>query len=281
MVEGMGADVVDINMGCPVPKIAKHQAGCSLMKEPEHAARIVAAMVQGGVDSGDREDAQGLGRHPDQRRRRGRARRAGRRRGHHRARTHGPAELHRPGRLGLRGRGGASRLDSGVRLRRLRGAAADRRSPAPGRERRVRRPRRAAQPVDSRAGHRHARGPGTSCRQCRRARALPARVHRPAARRSLARDRGLPPSRSGRARRTRSAGQEPRALGGEQGACACARGTPRASTAARTCGLPSTPRRRSPNCATSSTASSAPPRGSRPAPAADDAVDDAALLAGH
>jgi tRNA-dihydrouridine synthase B len=33
-------------MGCPVPKIAKHNAGCSLMKEPEHAAAIVAAMVK-------------------------------------------------------------------------------------------------------------------------------------------------------------------------------------------------------------------------------------------
>jgi len=46
VVEGMGADVVDINMGCPVPKIAKHNAGCSLMREPEHAARIVAAMAK-------------------------------------------------------------------------------------------------------------------------------------------------------------------------------------------------------------------------------------------
>ena len=26
-------------MGCPVPKIAKHNAGCSLMREPEHAQR--------------------------------------------------------------------------------------------------------------------------------------------------------------------------------------------------------------------------------------------------
>ena len=45
VVEGMGADAVDINMGCPVPKIAKHQAGCALMKEPGHAARIVQAMA--------------------------------------------------------------------------------------------------------------------------------------------------------------------------------------------------------------------------------------------
>ena len=46
IVEGMGADVVDVNMGCPVPKIAKHQAGCSLMREPAHAAAIVSAMTR-------------------------------------------------------------------------------------------------------------------------------------------------------------------------------------------------------------------------------------------
>ena len=46
IVEGMGADIVDINMGCPVPKIAKHSAGCSLMREPAHAAAIVGAMAK-------------------------------------------------------------------------------------------------------------------------------------------------------------------------------------------------------------------------------------------
>ncbi|MBI2833456.1 MAG: tRNA-dihydrouridine synthase family protein, partial [Acidobacteria bacterium] len=46
IVEGMGANVVDVNMGCPVPKIAKHNAGCSLMREPEHAATVVAAMTK-------------------------------------------------------------------------------------------------------------------------------------------------------------------------------------------------------------------------------------------
>ncbi|HEX5068908.1 MAG TPA: tRNA dihydrouridine synthase DusB [Vicinamibacterales bacterium] len=45
VVEGMGADVIDINMGCPVPKIAKHNAGCSLMREPAHAASVVRAMT--------------------------------------------------------------------------------------------------------------------------------------------------------------------------------------------------------------------------------------------
>jgi nifR3 family TIM-barrel protein len=46
VVEAMGADVVDINMGCPVPKIAKHHAGCSLMRDPAHAASIVSAMTR-------------------------------------------------------------------------------------------------------------------------------------------------------------------------------------------------------------------------------------------
>jgi tRNA-dihydrouridine synthase B len=46
IVEGMGADIVDVNMGCPVPKIAKHNAGCSLMREPHHAASVIGAMVK-------------------------------------------------------------------------------------------------------------------------------------------------------------------------------------------------------------------------------------------
>jgi tRNA-dihydrouridine synthase B len=46
IVEGMGADIVDINMGCPVPKISKHNAGCSLMREPAHAAAVVGAMTK-------------------------------------------------------------------------------------------------------------------------------------------------------------------------------------------------------------------------------------------
>jgi tRNA-dihydrouridine synthase B len=46
IVESMGADMVDVNMGCPVPKIAKHNAGCSLMREPAHAAGVIAAMTK-------------------------------------------------------------------------------------------------------------------------------------------------------------------------------------------------------------------------------------------
>ena len=46
IVEGMGADIVDVNMGCPVRKIARHNAGCSLMREPAHAADVIRAMTR-------------------------------------------------------------------------------------------------------------------------------------------------------------------------------------------------------------------------------------------
>jgi tRNA-dihydrouridine synthase B len=37
-------DVIDINMGCPAPKIAGSRSGSALMKEPELAARIIRAV---------------------------------------------------------------------------------------------------------------------------------------------------------------------------------------------------------------------------------------------
>jgi tRNA-dihydrouridine synthase B len=46
VIESIGADIVDVNMGCPVPKIAKGNAGCRLMREPGRAAAVIAAMVK-------------------------------------------------------------------------------------------------------------------------------------------------------------------------------------------------------------------------------------------
>lgn len=42
MAEKRGADFVDINMGCPVPKITKGKDGCALMREPELAREIIS-----------------------------------------------------------------------------------------------------------------------------------------------------------------------------------------------------------------------------------------------
>ena len=46
MVEASGADMIDFNMGCPVPKIVNNGEGSALMKNPRLAHDILAAMVK-------------------------------------------------------------------------------------------------------------------------------------------------------------------------------------------------------------------------------------------
>ncbi|MGQ9731171.1 MAG: tRNA dihydrouridine synthase DusB [Candidatus Zipacnadales bacterium] len=45
-VEAAGADIVDINMGCPVRKVRKSGAGCELMRDPERAVACARAAVK-------------------------------------------------------------------------------------------------------------------------------------------------------------------------------------------------------------------------------------------
>ena len=45
-LEASGCDFLDINMGCPMPKIANSGDGCGLMRTPELAQRIVEAVVR-------------------------------------------------------------------------------------------------------------------------------------------------------------------------------------------------------------------------------------------
>ena len=146
IVEGMGADIVDVNMGCPVPKIAKHNAGCSLMREPAHAAAVIAAMakavkipvtvkMRAGWNDAER-NAPMLARMVEDA-------------GAAAVTVHGrtAAQSYTGSRTGTWSRSIAETLDdSGVRQRRLRRAGADRRARwRAGVERRARRPRRAAQ----------------------------------------------------------------------------------------------------------------------------------------
>jgi tRNA-dihydrouridine synthase B len=45
MVEDAGADIVDLNFGCPVRKVTKTGAGATLIEDPDRAAQIVAAVA--------------------------------------------------------------------------------------------------------------------------------------------------------------------------------------------------------------------------------------------
>ena len=38
-----GVDVIDLNMGCPVPKVCKTGAGAALLKDPDTAVAVARA----------------------------------------------------------------------------------------------------------------------------------------------------------------------------------------------------------------------------------------------
>jgi tRNA-dihydrouridine synthase B len=47
VVAEAGADLVDINMGCPVPKVRKTGAGAALLADPERAIAVARAAIEG------------------------------------------------------------------------------------------------------------------------------------------------------------------------------------------------------------------------------------------
>ncbi len=44
-VEGQGARIIDINMGCPSKRVTTGWSGSALMREPDHALRLIEAVV--------------------------------------------------------------------------------------------------------------------------------------------------------------------------------------------------------------------------------------------
>lgn len=45
IAEGNGADILDINMGCPARKVTSGYSGSALMQDPDHALRLIEATV--------------------------------------------------------------------------------------------------------------------------------------------------------------------------------------------------------------------------------------------
>jgi tRNA-dihydrouridine synthase B len=45
VLEGLGADVIDVNLGCPVRKVVSDGCGAALLKEPEQVGRVLDAMI--------------------------------------------------------------------------------------------------------------------------------------------------------------------------------------------------------------------------------------------
>ncbi|MCC6954076.1 MAG: tRNA-dihydrouridine synthase [Deltaproteobacteria bacterium] len=44
MAQDSGAEIVDINSGCPVPKVVRRGGGCELMRQPIHMAQMLTAV---------------------------------------------------------------------------------------------------------------------------------------------------------------------------------------------------------------------------------------------
>ena len=54
-----GADLIDLNMGCPVPKVCKTGAGAALIKDPDTAVAVARAAREGSGPAGHRQAALG------------------------------------------------------------------------------------------------------------------------------------------------------------------------------------------------------------------------------
>ena len=46
MLEGQGAQIIDINMGCPAKKVVNGYSGSALMRDPDHALTLIEAVVR-------------------------------------------------------------------------------------------------------------------------------------------------------------------------------------------------------------------------------------------
>ena len=98
--EALGPDGIDVNMGCPVPKVAGNGAGSALMKDPAKCAAIVSAVkAQHGL-ARHRKDPGRLGQGAQKRCGGGQSLRGGRGRRHRRPRADPGPDVHGPTPIG-------------------------------------------------------------------------------------------------------------------------------------------------------------------------------------
>ncbi len=46
LANDLGADIIDINMGCPARQVTGGLSGSALMRDPDHAVKLIAATVE-------------------------------------------------------------------------------------------------------------------------------------------------------------------------------------------------------------------------------------------
>lgn len=54
-LSALSPDIIDLNCGCPVPKVVKNGAGAALMKEPEKIKDIVYALKEGSLSNNNKK----------------------------------------------------------------------------------------------------------------------------------------------------------------------------------------------------------------------------------
>ena len=119
LVESRGADLVDLNCGCPIDHFTHKGIGAALGRQPQRIRRIAEAMKKAVTDDpGHREAAARLERRDAQRDRAGAGRGRRRRRCAVRARPHAQCALPLRGRLGRDRIGRRRRAGAGGRQRR-------------------------------------------------------------------------------------------------------------------------------------------------------------------
>ena len=57
LAEAAGADVIDINMGCPAKQVTNGDAGSALMRDPDLALRLIEATVKATAKTRHAQDA--------------------------------------------------------------------------------------------------------------------------------------------------------------------------------------------------------------------------------